>query len=280
MNMMLMVGIMVLFFFTSMVLMCLYRYRMDPKIWNVAFIIADIVVYFCWNLAGFERGMLDSGWMTFENISPFVCTLIPLTVFLNDKVREYAYAALSNLTVGLFLALMISPEHAYLFSFNIEANFIYTSEAACHLVAALFGMFLVLSGQVKPDFKSWVRSIVFWFSVIGFGVFINYVFHKTYFGMDPYGSSSIYMIDLFGSHEATLLAYLAGVVLVLTIGMQCMRLLDVATEMFIPESLRGKRADEKINDREEGTEGIKETEEIVTVSASRAEYDNDIDDSK
>ena len=38
--------------------------------------------------------------------------------------------------------------------------------------------------------------------------------------MDPYGDYTIYMIDIFGSFEATLVAYLLGVLLVLTIGME------------------------------------------------------------
>ena len=58
------------------------------------------------------------------------------------------------------------------------------------------------------------------FSVIGFGLFLNYVFHMSNFGMDPYGNYTIYMIDIFGSFEATLAAYLLGVVLVITLGLQ------------------------------------------------------------
>lgn len=229
MNMIMMVGLMVLIFFTSLVVMSHYRYRMPPKIWNIAFIVADLVVYFCWNLAGYERGWLDKGWMTLENISPMVCTVVPFTLIMNDKVKQAAYDMLAFFSFGLFTALMISPEHAYLFNYNIEANFVYTSEAACHLVVGLFGIYLVLSGQVKPSFRSWKRAIICTYSIIGFGVFLNYVFHKQYWGMNPYGSSKIYMIDLFGSHEATLAAYLAGVLIVLTVGMQSMYLLDKLT---------------------------------------------------
>ena len=58
------------------------------------------------------------------------------------------------------------------------------------------------------------------YSVIGFGLLLNYVFHTRNFGMDPYGDYTIYMIDIFGSFEATLIAYLLGVLVVLTLGMQ------------------------------------------------------------
>ena len=222
MNMIVMVGIFLLIFFTSVVVMCHYRDKMDPKVWNPAFVIADIIVYFCWTYAGYERGWIDEGWMTLENISPMLCTVVLLTPIMNDKVKQAAYDTIALFTVGLFIALMVSPEHAYLAQYKIEANFLYTSEAACHLVVATFGAYLVLSGQVKPGLKSWKRTLIFTYSIIGTGVILNYIFHKTFFGMNPYGSSSIYMIDLFASHEATLLAYLFGVLIVITVGMQVM----------------------------------------------------------
>ena len=245
---------MILIFFTSLIVMCHYRNRMNPKVWNLAFIGADAVVYFCWTYAGYEKGWLkDVSSLTFENISPLLCTVVLFTLIMNDKVKRAAYSTLAAFSVGLFIALMISPEHAYLFNFNIEANFVYTSEAACHLVVALFGSYLVISGQVKPDFRSWVRAIIFTYSLIGFGVFSNYVFHKTYFGLNPYGSSSIYMIDIFHSHEATLFAYLAGVLVVLTAGMQVMygfsvllsKIHDTGSDEEKPEDTAAKSSEKK-----------------------------------
>ena len=38
--------------------------------------------------------------------------------------------------------------------------------------------------------------------------------------MDPYGDYAIYFLDIFGTFEATLLAYLLGVLTILTLGMQ------------------------------------------------------------
>jgi hypothetical protein len=48
--------------------------------------------------------------------------------------------------------------------------------------------------------------------------------------MDPYGDYSVYMIDIFGSFAATFVAYLLGVLLVLTLGLQMGRLLDRLTQ--------------------------------------------------
>ena len=223
MNMMQMVAIMVACYFITLIILCYYRDIINKKIANTVFILVDLVFFLGWNYAAYLRGWLDDGFMTFGNISPFIMTLIPLTAFMSEKVRSYCNSAIAFLWLGMFLALMISPEHAYIFSYNIEASFIYSTEAACHLIASLYGIYLIISGQVSCEFKNWGKSIVCMFSVIGFGVFVNFVFHKSNFGMDPYGDYTIYMIDIFGSFGATLLAYLFGVLLVLTVGMQAGR---------------------------------------------------------
>ena len=220
MNMMQMVGLMVCCYFVTLVLLAIYRNIINVKVGNVVFILVDLVFFFFWNYGGYQRGWLDDGFMTLENISPFIMTLIPLTVFMSERVRSYCNSAIAFLWVGMFIALLISPQHAYIFNYDIEATPIYTGEAACHLIASLYGAYLIITKQVKCDAKHWRRSVVCMFSVIGFGVLLNYVFHMSNFGMDPYGNYTIYMIDIFGSFEATLAAYLLGVLLVLTLGMQ------------------------------------------------------------
>lgn len=220
MNMMQMVSVMVVCYFITLTLLCIYRDIINIKLANAIFIIVDIIFFLGWNYAAYLRGWLKDGFMTLENISPFIMTLIPLTVFMNDRVKKYCNSVIAFLWLGMFFALMISPQHAYIFNYNIEASFIYSTEAACHLLASLYGVYLIISGQVKCDFKHWTKSIICMYSVIGFGVLLNYLFHIDNFGMDPYGDYSIYMIDIFGSFEATLVAYLLGVLTVLTVGMQ------------------------------------------------------------
>ena len=229
MDMMFVLGILTLIFFVSLMIMCLYRTKINVKLWNTLFVIFDFLAYSCWNYAAYQKGWLDEGWMTLGNISPLMFTMILLLPFMNTKVRSYVMSTIAFLSVGMFLAMLISPEHSYIFNFNREASFLYTSEAVCHMLCSIFGIYLVLSGQVKPDFKAWIKSMVFLYSVITFGVILNFVYHKGHFGMDPYGNASIYMIDIFGSFEATLLAYYVGVGLVLTVGMQCSHFLEKVT---------------------------------------------------
>ena len=220
MNMIQMVGIMVCCFFASVLTLSLLHKHINVKLGNAMFIIADVVFFFAWNVAAYQLGWLESGSMTLGNISPFIMTLIPFTLLFSPKVRDICNCAIAFLWFGMFLALMISPEHAYIFSSNIEANLIYAGEAACHLLASVYGFYLIISGQVKCNVKSLGKALVCMYSVITFGVILNFLFHTNNFGMDPYGGASIYMLDIFGSFEATLVAYYLGVLLVLTLGMQ------------------------------------------------------------
>ena len=220
MDMMLVLGILAAIFLVSLTLISLYRDTLNIRVFNAMFLIVDVIFYFVWNVGMHERGWLDDGFETLENISPMIFTVIPLTCFMNEKTKQYAYSALAYLWVGMFLALFISPEQAYLFDYRTEASLLYTGEALCHMWASLFGIYLILTRQVKLNFQTWLRSLAFMYSVIGFGVILNYAFQRSFFGMDPYGEYAIYFIDIFGTFEATLLAYFLGVLTVLTLGME------------------------------------------------------------
>ena len=233
MDMTVVIGIFTFIFFVSLSIMCFYRSKINIRFWNKVFIAADVVVYSCWVYASYQRGWLRDGWPTLENISPLMFTVMLLLPFFNDKVKKYAYSAFAALNVGMFVAMLVSPEHEYLFNFKTEATFEYTAEAVCHMLCSLYGIYLVLSHQVKPDFKAWVRSMAFIYPIITLGVITNFVYHKNNFGMDPYGTASIYMIDIFDGFWATLVAYYFGVALVLTIGIQAAGILDVITAKFI-----------------------------------------------
>ena len=241
MNMLTMLAILTVVYFGTLLALCFFREQINIKVFNLIFVILDVFFFFLWNLAMYPKGKLDDGFETLENISPLMFTLIPLTYFMKGKVKDYCFSAIAFLSVGMLVAMYASPEYEYVFTFRREADFMYTSEALCHMLCSLFGAYLVLTNQVKPVFSSWIKSIVFMYSFITFGVILNFVFHKSFFGMDPYGDYSIYMIDIFGSFEATLVAYYIGVLLVLTIGMQVNTGLDkLSAKLHVREPLAPK----------------------------------------
>jgi hypothetical protein len=231
-------GIFTFFFFVTLFLMCYYRSKINTRLINALFIVADLLAFSCWTYAGYQRGWINEGWMTLDNISPLMFTLILLTPFMNEKAKDYVYSAIAFLNVGMFFAMLISPEHDYIFNFNTEATFIYTTEAVCHMVCSLYGIYLVLSKRVKADFNHWIKSVVLTLSIITVGVICNFVFHRKYFGMDPYGSAHIYMLDLFGGFWATIVAYYFGVVMVLTVGYQGVNMLDKTLDKIFEHSHR------------------------------------------
>ena len=256
MNMLSMLAILTTVYFGTLLPLCLYREQISTKlgikIGNLIFVILDVLFFFLWNLSMYPRGKLNDGFETLENISPLMFTMIPLTYFMRGKVKDCCFSAIAFLSVGMLVAMYASPEYEYVSTFRREADFFYTSEALCHMLCSLFGVYLVLTNQVKVCFSSWIKAIVFLYSIITFGVFLNYVFHKGFFGMNPYGGYSIYMIDIFGSFEATLAAYYLGVLLVLTIGMQVNGMLDKLTQK-LHFHLEGRATA-----KEEGAEGLSE----------------------
>ena len=218
MHMLEMAGIVLFLYFFSVALICLYREKINVKIFNLVFVISNAVFFFCWNYAAYQKGWLEKGFMTFDNISPMMFTLTLLIYFMKDGVREYCFSAIACLSFGMFCAMLISPERAYLFEFTQEASFLYTTEVFCHMHASLFGIYLFMTRQVKADVKHLIQAVVFMYTLITFGVFLNHVFHTSFFGMNPYGKYSIYFLDIFHSFPLTLMAYYLGVLLVLTLG--------------------------------------------------------------
>jgi hypothetical protein len=225
-----MLGLVTLIYFVTLVLIALYRDKINIKIGNRIFVIADIILYAFWMYGFYISGSNISLHTLIGNISPLTCLIVAMTPILSDKVRDYAYSTIALLNFGIFIAMLISPEHAYLFNFYAEAKPTYTGEALCHMICSLLGIYLILTRQVKANFETWVKSIKFIYPIILGGVIFNAVFHQRLFGMDPYGRYSIYMIDIFGSFEATFAAYLLGVLVVLTLGLHSGRLLDKLSE--------------------------------------------------
>ncbi len=237
MHMMQMLGGLSLVFFAALFLMCFFREKLNHPIFDPLFLIVCAVFFFCWNYAAFERGSLEDGFMTLENISPFICTVILLTPFMSEKIKDFAYCAIAFLGFGMFLALYISPGESYFFSHKLTANFMHISEAACHLIMALYGFYLILSNKVKLSWENFGKATVFIYTSIGFGVFLNWCFHLSNFGMDMYGDYSIYFLDIFGSFEATFIAYLVGVLTTITLGFLVGIFLDwISTPKQISES--------------------------------------------
>lgn len=240
MHMMQMLGGLSLVFFVALFLMCFFREKLKSPIINHLFIIVCAAFYFCWNYAAYERGWLEYGFMTLENISPLMCTVILLTPFMSEKIKGFAYCAIAFLSFGMLLALYISPGADYFLNHNYNATFMYISEASCHLGMSLYGFYLILVGKVSLSWKDFGKANIFVYSLICFGVFLNWCFHLDNFGMNMYGDYSIYFLDIFESFKATFIAYLLGILGTLTLGFLFGIFID-----WLSKPKETKKADEK-----------------------------------
>ena len=220
MDMMLMLIVLAIIYFVSLALLFVYREKINAKIGNAVFIALDAICYFLWNVGMYQSGWFDDIYYMLANISPMIFTVIPLTYVLGKRAKNYIFSTVAYLWFGMFVALFASPINEYLSRGGAQASLAYTAEALCHLVVSLFGIYLIITKQVELDLSGWRKALTFLYGAILLGVILNYVFHLGNFGMNPYGGYGIYFIDIFRSYEATLLAYVAGVAIVVTLGMQ------------------------------------------------------------
>ena len=243
MHMMYMLLILSVVFLAAMFLMCLFRDRLNNPVINPLFLIASAIFFFCWTYATYERNGLENGFMTLDNISPLICTIIPVTPLLNKKVKDFVYCAISFLSLGMFVAMLVSPGADYFMHFQQNAKFHHVSEGACHLIMGLYGYYLILSGKVEISFKSLAKGAAFIYASVFFGVFLNWCFHLGHFGMDMYGNYSIYFIDIFGSFEATFVAYLVGILGTVILGFLSAIFIDWVATPKIKEAPIPNRTD-------------------------------------
>ena len=218
MSMMSMTALLIFIYFTCvwLIIMLLVKVK-NTKIVNISFVILNCVYFWVLNIIYFAEAR-NFKFLMFDNISPFTFTFMPFLFVFRKNVKEAFLAAISFLSVGMFIAMLVTPQQAYLFSYKNEAGLDFLFDALCHLNCSLFGLYLIASGQVKINIRNLVKSTIFMYFVITFGVIMNYIFHTNYFGMCPYGGYSIYFIDIFEEYWATLSAYYVGVFLVLSLG--------------------------------------------------------------
>ena len=207
-------------YFATIIFMMTFLERSNTRVGNAIFIIINVIVFWGLNMCYYTPETKNFRFLVFDNISPFTFTFMPFLVLFRGKVAEFFKSAIAFLSMGMIIAMLITPQYAYLYNFNDTAGLDYLLDALCHLNCSLFGMYLVLTGQVKLNYKSFMRALIFMYSVITLVVVMNHIYGTNFFGMCPYGGYSIYMFNLFEDYWATLLAYYLGVLVVLYTGFE------------------------------------------------------------
>ena len=224
MPMMMMVLIFVCMYFACFFVLLVFNKYMNPKNTIIIFTIINTVLFIANWINEFNRkGTLE--FLVFDQISPLMFTMLPLSFLFKEKLQNVIFKTSALLSLGMFVAMLISPQEAYLGSNHKDASLLYFFDMLLHLNFSLFGTYLFLSGIVKLDFKGIVQSALFLYSVISFAIICNFLFHKNYFGMGYYSNYGIYMIRIFESYWSTLIVYILGIFLVLMLGFEYLLLL-------------------------------------------------------
>lgn len=218
MPMMVMLIICVFIYFISLVAILIYNKNINTKYAIIFFasVNTGLFIGYCIN-EFYRKGNFE--FLTFDQISPFMFTMFPLSFLMNKKVQYAYYCTAAFLSFGMFVAMLVSPQEAYLANYKSDATILYVLDTLEHLNMSLFGIYLVASGIVKLNFSNLKKAMIFIYSVIIFVVIVNFLFHKNYFGMGYYSKFAIYSISLFETYWATLAAYLLGLFLVLCLGL-------------------------------------------------------------
>lgn len=246
MSMMAMVALLILIYFTSVAIIVFYSYKVKYKYGNLFFVILNVIFFLGLYIYYYKSSPNNFSFMTLDNISPFTFTTLPLIYIMHGKIKHYYLSAVAFLSVGMFCAMLITPQHSYLFNFNNTASFSYALDAFCHLNCSLFGIYLIASGQIKLTFKNLKIATIFMYCIVAGVVILNFLFHTNNFGMNPYGGYSIYMFNLFEDYWATLLAYIVGIFVVLCLGFGINYLMNKFSGNHL--AFENKNNDNKVNE--------------------------------
>lgn len=217
MSMMGMTGVLIALYFITITAIMAFSKEQPKKDLDWIFLTINLITFLGLNIFYFQKdGKIT--FLTFDNISPFTFTFMIFIGLFKEKLAYVFKCAIAFLSVGMIIAMMITPQYAYIYSFVEEARIDYLLDALGHMNCSLYGIYLVASGKVKLTMPNFARAAIFMYTVITGVVITNALFHKNFFGMCPYGGYSIYMFNLFEEYWATLLAYYLGVLAVLYLG--------------------------------------------------------------
>ncbi len=150
------------------------------------------------------------------NIGPFMFFTLPFLFLLPKKVRKYYLTLVvllspAMLIYGLFdgIVLVISGRQAYA---------TYVIDIFAHALFAVYGVYLVRSGQVDFDVK---KSLISGSVILGVALLmlvLNAIFRTPFFGLSLYGEHNIYNIIFLKSAALSIILYFVGVAVALVIG--------------------------------------------------------------
>ncbi|MBE7080716.1 MAG: hypothetical protein E7371_05715 [Clostridiales bacterium] len=158
------------------------------------------------------------------NVSPFMCCLTLLTIFMPKKVKEYVFTLIALLSLGVFCAGMLTCVSNALRDYAF--HWMIALDSFAHVALSLFGVCLVKSGQASLEIKHSLTSGLLIVGVAGIMLILNLIFHTSFFGLNLYGNHNIYNMVLFAKGYVSAMMYFVGLCVVLMLGYGYQKLLQ------------------------------------------------------
>ncbi len=148
------------------------------------------------------------------NISPFVFFTLPLALL--PPFKKVLFPLITFLSVGMIFSIEIS--NIRFIESNTSYNFALTLDGLAHVGYTLFGIYLVVSHQVRLNLRSFLLGGVSILSVVAAILVLNYILHTSFFGLNLYGEHSIYELVICSSSILSATIYILGLIFFLILG--------------------------------------------------------------
>lgn len=194
---------------------------------NIAFVSIIFMCYFSMVILGYvHNGLYDWNFhilLPTANISPFMFFITPLYIFLPTKIRKYLGVLIALLVVGMVFSPIITCVNFFRIGYKFHPRFLI--DYFVHIVLAIFGVYLVQSGQVELNKKNCLIGGAIIFVVCFIMIIINLIADTSFFGLSLRGKHNIYNIVLVDNSFLSALIYFTGLILVLLAGYGLQKLL-------------------------------------------------------
>ena len=164
---------------------------------------------------GFENWSFFNA-LPLGNVGPFMFFTLPFLFLLPKKARRYYHTLVALLSpamliAGLLCGILLAAAGRPFFS-----N--YLLDMICHVLFALYGIYLVRSEQVDFDIPRNLISGGVILVVALLMLVLNAILHTSFFGLNVYGEHTIYNILFLKSGALSTILYFIGLTVMLTIG--------------------------------------------------------------
>ena len=150
------------------------------------------------------------------NVSPFMFSLMPISLCLPKKIKPHFYLLISLLTVGMFFSSIFGC--IYNAAINYKFHFHFMLDYMAHIFLSLFGVFLIRSNQVKLTLKNCMISGSILLGSATVMLILNLIFDTSFFGLSLRGKHNIYNNVIVENPYLSAVLYYIGLIGVLALG--------------------------------------------------------------